>query len=655
MDYKIESKINVSKLLLNKDNYNLDEYNENKINKNILNKINNNEVIFLNSGMGTGKTTIMKDYLKDVKVNIISLISRVSLIVEHKKMKSTMISYKENILSKNLICQLDSIIKVSIDKFKDGILIIDEATSLFNYLRSDTLKGKRLEVMMKLIKLIKQAKKVICLDANITDIVVELILSLRNTKKYYFYYNDYKPKENIKCYIHNEDETLINCLLTDIKNNDKFICCFDSLTKMKAINNMIKGYINENKLDRNVKCYSSEEGEELIDTNTWKDTFVLYSPKIIYGIDYSNYEYETKVYCIVTKKLLSPLEIKQQIGRCRNQKELHIYVNNKESIIKYRNKEDLINEINENFKSEEALIKDEFKETSMINFSDELNLNTNNIYTKIYINNEFINHVLKSDMKQCITSLLKIDGYIVENFNKNNEIINFTNEKIIEESIEKEIDEDFIIKLNLDQNNLTDLEKELLTKPKKYSQHKNICSLCYNDEEFMKDYSYKSSNETKIEISKSDIIKRLYLRKINKVLGIDNLILYNYKEDSKKYKDAINDKWILDNIDTIKRLFRLSSNDYINFDKIGGYERLYNMSISIIRQLCGNQIIESIRKRIMINDSKNRIFEYKLNLDTLKDHIGTLLKRKSYGLNNQILHILELATNKNNNNNFIDE
>jgi hypothetical protein len=84
---------------------------------------------------------------------------------------------------------------------------------------------------------------------------------------------------------------------------------------------------------------------------------------------------------------------------------LHIYVNNKESIIKYRNKEDLINEINENFKSEEALIKDEFKETSMINFSDELNLNTNNIYTKIYINNEFINHVLKSDMKQCITSL----------------------------------------------------------------------------------------------------------------------------------------------------------------------------------------------------------------------------------------------------------
>ena len=94
---------------------------------------------------------------------------------------------------------------------------------------------------------------------------------------------------------------------------------------------------------------------------------------------------------------------------------------------------------------------------------------------------------------------------------------------------------------------------------------------------------------------------------------------------------------------------------FIILNEIGGYERLYNMSIIIIRQLCGNQIIESIRKRIMINDSKNRIFEYKLNLDTLKDHIGTLLKRKSCGLNNQILHILELATNKNNNNNFIDE
>jgi hypothetical protein len=74
------------------------------------------------------------------------------------------------------------------------------------------------------------------------------------------------------------------------------------------------------------------------------------------------------------------------------------------------------------------------------------------------------------------------------------------------------------------------------------------------------------------------------------------------------------------------------------------------MSISIIGKLCGNQIIESKSKGF-----KNKIYEFRLNLYTLKNYLETLIKRKSCGLNSQILLILELATNKNNTNNFIDE
>lgn len=84
-------------------------------------------------------------------------------------------------------------------------------------------------------------------------------------------------------------------------------------------------------------------------------------------------------------------------------------------------------------------------------------------------------------------------------------------------------------------------------------------------------------------------------------MGIKNNIEFNYDTDCKKFNNKILDKQILDNIDTIKKLFNIKGAKYKDFDKDGGYERLYKMTISICKQLFGNDMLN-----VITIDKKNK-------------------------------------------------
>jgi hypothetical protein len=548
-------------------------------------------------------------------------------------------SYKVDIDSNNLIIQLDSLIHVDVDKYIGGLLILDECTSLINYVRSTTLKNKRIEVVDRLIRLIKNADQVICLDANVSDLVIELMLEIRNTKDYYFYYNTYKPKENVTCYVHEEEATILNNMLYDIKDDVKFVACFDSKSKLEDFNVILQSYIKEHKLKRDFKIYTADEGEELIDTSMWKDCYVMYSPKIIYGIDYSNYEVKTKVYSIACKKLLNPLEIKQQIGRCRNQTELHVFVKDKKSHISYMSEEELVGDI-EILLNLGGDIKRELKDACAIRHTmSGFCLDLENIYNKIYVRTEFIDHILKSDMKQCLLKLLENDGYVMEPY-VDKEIIEVNEVEVVKK--EKEVNEKLITLLCLNKEALSELEKEIVSKPNKYVHHKNTSRMCYTMDEVYKELDMKCHVEMKIEVSKSELMKVIYLRKLNEALGIEELILYNHKRDHVRFNEEINNEWVLKNIDTIKKMFRISSSNYKNFDKKGGYGKLYSMSMIIFKQLCGHELINGEEIKIKHNYNYNRSYEYDINNEKLQDHLTTLLKRKKNGLNTNIIKFLKI-------------
>jgi hypothetical protein len=119
-------------------------------------------------------------------------------------------------------------------------------------------------------------------------------------------------------------------IVAEIKNNEYFIACFDSLRKMNKVIEYLSKFGNK----KEWLIYSSEIDYNLIDTKDWIDKYVFFTPSIIYGIDY-NYK-EIDVFCFVYKNHLNPLQIYQMISRARKQKNVHIYCNEKESYIKYK-------------------------------------------------------------------------------------------------------------------------------------------------------------------------------------------------------------------------------------------------------------------------------------------------------------------------------
>ena len=75
-----------------------------------------------------------------------------------------------------------------------------------------------------------------------------------------------------------------------LKRDEKFICCFDSLTYQDKIKNELLDYCERNNLGRknDFLLSSSKDGDDndLRDTQKWKNKYVFYTPKIVYGVDF---------------------------------------------------------------------------------------------------------------------------------------------------------------------------------------------------------------------------------------------------------------------------------------------------------------------------------------------------------------------------------
>ena len=297
-------------------------------------------LIFLKSPTGTGKTTILKQILSNIKLkNVISITSRVNLAGEHVKNLNLQF-YKEldTIDFKycnNLVIQLESIYKCNYNLFKNGVVILDEINSLLSHLRSPTFNNKRSECYNYLVEIIKNAKYVISLDADLSDWNIDFIHTLRQDE-YIVYQNICKNKLNIPATFYSCDQVMLNVMEEHMKNNKYFVACFDSLTNMKLITNYLSKYkTNDNWLE-----YSSEVDYGLIDTKTWTNKYVFFTPTIIYGIDYN--ELLTDVFCFVHKFHLNPLQIYQMISRVRKINKTYVYCHTKLFYLKYKSIDDVI-------------------------------------------------------------------------------------------------------------------------------------------------------------------------------------------------------------------------------------------------------------------------------------------------------------------------
>jgi hypothetical protein len=557
-----------------------------------------NKYIFLKSPCGTGKTTILKILIERINIkNIISITSRRNLAGEHVKHLNlnfySDLRYDEFNHCHNLVIQLESLIKCNYSLYKDGIVILDEVNSLLSHLRSPTLDKRRRDVYMYLVELVQNAKYVICLDADLSDWNIKFLQEIKQDN-YIIYYNTIKNKNDIASTLYICPQVMINQMESQIKDKKYFVACFDSLRQMNKIIEYLSQFGNKEEW----LIYSSEIDYGLIDTSTWNDKYVFYTPTIIYGIDY-NFKF-VDVFCFVYKNHLNPLQIYQMISRARKQNMVHVFVKDKEYFIKYKSVDDVINEVKLYEKNFGCLLPEY---NNYIDIDDKP-------YRIMYYNYKFMDSILKTNIRGYLIDIMENKGYKIV---YNNCIKSDLMDK--KELSKTKIKERIIELLSLDKKNLSEFEQALVSNDKSLEKHFNLRIFLYSD--INKKLSISIEENLFVETLKNKYSKIKICKELMKTLNINNFDDLT-KGVSKNFNSVIENDWLNENFDTIKRTFDIRTKKYNDFN----YYNIYLLLITILKNLFDTKLF--IQKRLKLN--QELFYFYDINHKIFNNHMDVIKK-----------------------------
>ena len=282
------------------------------------------------------------------------------------------------------------------------------------------------------------------------------------------------------------------------------------------------------------------------------------------------------------------------ISRARQQNKVHIYCNERESYIKYNSVEDI--------KQETELYEK--------NFGILLPLYNNYIdiddkpYRTMFYNFRYMDAILKTNIKEYLMDMLINKGYNITYDDTERK------DKLDNKIIEKTIKEKIVSLLCLDMNNLTDLERKLTLEDKALEKHFNLRILLGN--KIDKKLEDAINKNLFIETFKSKYTKIKICMDLMDVLKISKLELLN-KSITSNFNIIIDNKWLKDNINMIKKTFDIRTDKYDNFD----YYNIYLLLITILKQLFDSDLF--IRKIIVIN--KIRHIYHVIDNKILTEHI----------------------------------
>ena len=308
----------------------------------------NAELIFIKSSMGSGKSTCLVNYLLDnydKKILILSSRRTLTNTIYNKLIQTNPLKPFDNYLllnnyttinSTHLIISPDSLIKLQQPFMKYDIIWIDEGTSLSSYLGLYPFSRKN-EVIEIFIYIISIASQVIITDADINNNIIHIYKTLTDTNynniQYLFYDNFIYPNTiHVTHNFYSFNDVCDNILL-DISLNKNIYICSDRLTQIESIVEKLTDFID---ID-DILIYtsnSSPEYDKLVVkgiNNFWnKYKVVIVSPKVIYGIDFTEKHFH-KIYCFYCGNIITQRECYQQINRIRNliDNEVFIYIQNK--------------------------------------------------------------------------------------------------------------------------------------------------------------------------------------------------------------------------------------------------------------------------------------------------------------------------------------
>tara|TARA_R110000772_G_scaffold116270_1_gene221351 strand:- start:43 stop:2673 length:2631 start_codon:yes stop_codon:yes gene_type:complete len=548
--------------------------------------------IIIKSDTGTGKTTSFLNYIKNTNKNFISIVSRISLgEAQYDKFTSEGLNCKFYLNHKhekfeqhdNIIITIDSVRSLYGLDLSKYIIFLDEYNSLIEYLHtSTTLNNTRYPIYRKFIKILNGCTQIICVDADISDISIEFYNNL-NRKKHIFIQNEYKHNNNIKATEIKGIDELINKLIKE----PKFLLCTDS----KASVDMIKLKLN----DPDVITITSDNTEYI---NLDNHSKIIYSPKIVYGLD-SNMK--RPVYCYYKECTIPPSSFLQQICRCRDITQLYYCCIKKQFISNIQNSNHIKYEL-ENSNTLGIRIFEEDSDNNIMYKNYKYILSKYLYMNNCYNTNKFAHLINLLDQRGFNrTSYIKYTKEI-----KNDKKLR--KELKLHKEINFDVDSELVKKINDKYLNIPydeiHIYKEYFINQSKLTNHFNLCRYINNTIECIKfDLTNRSKDFicNKIKQNKSKLI---YLKKLKKlVCDSDNIEDINI---TKTISDSDKEKLF----EEYKIIFNSASKSEFKTNQL-----IQKEIMNIYRVLFGYNLIKS--KQIKTNGVKH--MEYTINSSYIEE------------------------------------
>lgn len=618
--------------------------------------------IIIKSDTGTGKTTSTCKLLKDEEY-ILSIVSRCSLVQQHiisfAKVGVVMKPYTDEEIYKEKIvcCQIDSIIKINISNVEKMVVYLDEINSTLNYLiNSSTLMNRRDKVFKTFSYIIKNCKRVIASDADISDLVFKYVTNYRRLDESVFVDNIYKNYNMIDAVHMNDIEKMIAKMKNLVSSGKGFVATFDHLKDLNRVYEMVY----DEKIHNNFIKITSEDDD--FKNTEWDGKCVFYTPKIVYGIDYVPLNSAVDVFVFCKGGTIDPLQIAQQATRCRKIKKLYYNVQASKRIPKYNSFDGCKKFIMTNLN----LFVDKLEG---IYLNDDLEYIAREcIFNKLYIYSTYVNDIITSNYKYHFNEILKKKGFNLTTQGEHKklktdkliELDNITKEKratLIQRIINGEHFEDReqymkairtrihdLLKLSNDYNYMNDPDyetnfKQILVKyqeyifdNKKLQSHFRLCKMLFNDDLIFNNFSGINRKDFNIKQLDTTEAKIFLIVKIENILTINKYKIHDISFE--KLCDEVN--YTAEDHKLILRVFGKKikySNNYYDVYKILG-KCLLSLAPSIYDQ-----------EEVDIDRGGKRINTiYKLNKDKIIKELELYKYRDDQynKINKDVLNMLEI-------------
>ena len=593
-----------------------------------------NDIIIISSGTATGKTKDVAKKSKEILLHypgcqLLSIVNLISLALEqvstfNEEVSIYLTNYQKCDFKKYKNCDLvicinslEKIYKLDDDYFSNTILYIDEVNNLIETLTHNKTLDSCLNIIYAcLIKLIKNAKKIIFSDATINQNTLNLLSSRTTNNKTILIKNVHQKYQNINAIKYNDANNFLQSLKDKIKKKEYFLFGCDICSKITSFFSDLVNEFPEQKED--FILITSKTNIYIENANNqFKNKYVFYSPSITTGVSFVYAEMPQTQFIYISGQSVNPIGIYQMASRTRNMKELIYYCEDiTPQKMKYQKQEELEIKYKKMIETNEKILR----MSQSINKYDETEI-VENTYFKLFCYNDFLADIFKTGFLQHFQNILVNNGFgmseigemktlnysikrkqkVLMDTIKDNEIDEFIG--IVhtfddEEDTEKHVEEikecikgtflevvrpELNYELFLKRHEILGLQtKDHILNYKIFLQEEHSLTNLFNFQKLFKsdDYITKRVELNNINCQKVKNLSNSYtkinlLRIFEKVYNIDRL-------DFKFLNISLDNNLTKDEIELITNVYRSTKSD------LSTKENIIKLYINMIKNICGD-------------------------------------------------------------------